>query len=106
MILVTTDSIQNMEITQTLGMVKGSSVKAKHLGKDIRAAGRTLIGGEMTYYTDLLNESRDNAVERMVTEAKKLGANAIINIRFNTAMVMQGSSEVLAYGTAVKVVQE
>ena len=103
MILTNTDFIPNREITQTLGVVKGSCVKSKHLGKDIRAAGRTLIGGEMTYYSELLSESRDTATKRMLDEAEALGADAVINIRYQTAMVMAGASEVLAYGTAVKI---
>lgn len=102
MIVTSTDYIPQKEIGAVLGIVKGSCVRAKHLGKDIRAAGRTLIGGEMTYYTDLLNESRDTANRRMVEEAKKLKADAVINVRFLTSMVMAGASEVLAYGTAVK----
>ena len=97
-----TDFITGKEITEILGLVKGSCVQAKHVGKDIRAAGRTLIGVEMTYYSELLSESRQIATERMIEEAKKLNADAVINVRFNTAMVMAGSSEVLAYGTAVK----
>ncbi len=78
-------------------------MRAKHLGKDIRAAGRTIIGGEMTYYSELLMESRDTATQRMMEESQKLGADAIINVRYQTAMVMSGASEVLAYGTAVKI---
>ncbi len=101
MILTTTDTIPNRDITQILGVVKGSCVKAKHIGKDIRAVGRAFIGREMTYYTDLLNESRDKATSVMIEEAEKLGADAIVNIRYQTSMLMQGASEVLAYGTAV-----
>jgi uncharacterized protein YbjQ (UPF0145 family) len=96
------DYIPNVEIGQVLGVVKGSCVRAKHVGKDIRAAGRTLIGGEMKYYSELLMESRETATARMMDEAKRLGADAIINVRYQTAMVMAGASEVLAYGTAVK----
>ena len=102
MIVTNIDHIPQKEIGALLGIVKGSSVRAKHLGKDIRAAGRTLIGGEMTYYSDLLNESRDTASKRMIEEAKKLKADAVINVRYQTSMVMAGASEVLAYGTAVK----
>ncbi len=103
MLLTTTEILPDTEISQTLGLVRGSCVRSKHLGKDIRAVGRTLIGGEMKYYTDLLNESRETAIKRMVEEAEQLGADAVINIRFTTSMVIQGSSEVLAYGTAVKI---
>jgi uncharacterized protein YbjQ (UPF0145 family) len=103
MMIVNIEKIPGREIKEVLGVVKGSCVRAKHVGKDIRAAGRTLIGGEMTYYSDLLIESRQTATDRMVAEAEKLGANAVINVRYQTAMVMAGSSEVLAYGTAVKI---
>ena len=102
MIIVNVDYIPDREIAQVLGLVKGSCVRAKHVGKDIRAAGRSLIGGEMKYYSELLMESRDTATKRMIGEAKKLGADAIINVRYQTAMVTVGASEVLAYGTAVK----
>ena len=102
MIVTTIDYVPQKEIGAVLGLVKGSCVRAKHLGKDIRAAGRTLIGGEMTYYSDLLNESRNTASKRMIAEAEKLKADAIINVRYQTSMVMAGASEVLAYGTAVK----
>jgi uncharacterized protein YbjQ (UPF0145 family) len=103
MMIVNIEKIPGREIKEVLGVVKGSCVRAKHVGKDIRAAGRTLIGGEMSYYSDLLIESRQTATDRMVAEAEKLGANAVINVRYQTAMVMAGSSEVLAYGTAVKI---
>ena len=102
MIVTNIDYIPKKEIRAVLGVVKGSCVRAKHIGKDIRAAGRTLIGGEMTYYSDLLNESRDTASKRMIEEAEKLNADAVINVRYQTSMVMAGASEVLAYGTAVK----
>lgn len=103
MIIANIDYIPDKEIEQVLGVVKGSCVKAKHVGKDIRAAGRTLIGGEMTYYSDLLNESRETATNKMIEEAQNMGADAIINVRYQTSMVMSGASEVLAYGTAVKI---
>jgi uncharacterized protein YbjQ (UPF0145 family) len=97
------DYIPEKDIDQILGVVKGSCVRAKHLGKDIRAAGRTMIGGEMTYYSELLTESREIATTRMTEEAEKMGADAIINVRYLTSMVMASASEVLAYGTAVKI---
>jgi uncharacterized protein YbjQ (UPF0145 family) len=103
LIISSIDYIPKKEIGEILGVVKGSSVRAKHLGKDIRAAGRTLIGGEMSYYSDLLSESREEATNRMTKEAQDLGADAIINVRFQTSMVMAGAAEVLAYGTAVKI---
>ncbi len=105
MILTTTDSVPGAAVIQILGVVKGSCVQAKHIGKDIRAVGRAFIGGEMKYYTDLLNESRDKAIQRMIVEATNWGADAIINIRLQTSMVIAGSAEVLAYGTAVKLKQ-
>lgn len=103
MIISNIDYIPEKEIAEILDLVKGSSVRAKHLGKDIRAAGRTLIGGEMSYYSELLSESREEAIKRMTQEAEKLGADAIINVRLQTSMVMAGAAEVLAYGTAVKI---
>jgi uncharacterized protein YbjQ (UPF0145 family) len=101
-IVTNIDHVPQKEIGAVLGIVKGSCVRAKHIGKDLRAAGRTFIGGEMTYYSDLLNESRDTASSRMIGEAEKLKADAIINVRYQTSMVIAGASEVLAYGTAVK----
>jgi uncharacterized protein YbjQ (UPF0145 family) len=101
--IVNIDRIPGKEIVEVIDVVKGSCVRAKHLGKDIRAVGRTLVGGEMKYYSDLLSESRKTATDRMIAEAEKLGANAVINVRYQTAMVMAGASEVLAYGTAVRI---
>jgi uncharacterized protein YbjQ (UPF0145 family) len=103
LIISNIDYIPGKEIAEILGVVKGSCVKAKHLGKDIRAAGRTIIGGEMAYYSELLTESREDATKRMTEEAEKLGADAIINVRYQTSMVMASASEVLAYGTAVRI---
>lgn len=103
MIISNIDYIPEKEIDTILGVVKGSCVRAKHLGKDLRAAGRTMIGGEMTYYSELLVESREIATQRMTEEGEKMGADAIINVRYLTSMVMASASEVLAYGTAVKV---
>lgn len=102
MIIVNTDTIQNREIIETLGYVKGSTIRAKHIGKDILAGFRMLVGGEMKEYGEMLNEARQIAVQRMVEEAEKMGANAIINLRFSTSAVMQGAAEILAYGTAVR----
>jgi uncharacterized protein YbjQ (UPF0145 family) len=103
MIISNIDYIPKKEIGEIMGVVKGSCVRAKHLGKDLRAAGRTMIGGEMTYYSELLAESREIATQRMTEEAEKMGADAIINVRYLTSMVMASASEVLAYGTAVKI---
>ena len=101
MLLTNTDFVPGKEIVEVKGLVKGTCVQARWMGKDIRAAGRAIIGGEMKYYTELLTNSRNKATKRMMEEASKLGANAVINIRYNTATVAQGSAEVLAYGTAV-----
>ncbi|HID74022.1 MAG TPA: YbjQ family protein [Thermoplasmata archaeon] len=103
MLLTTTDYVPDRKVVEVLGIVRGTCVRAKHIGKDLRAAGRTLIGGEMTYYSDLLRESRETAVQRMVEEAEALGADAVVNVRFHTSAVMAGAAEVLAYGTAVRV---
>ena len=102
MIISTTDYIANKKIKETLGIVKGSTVRAKHLGIDIMATLKQLVGGELKGYTEMVNAARDEAVKRMVEEAKKLKADAIVNVRFATSDVMQGSAEVMAYGTAVK----
>ena len=85
-----------------MGMVRGSSIRARHVGKDILATFRNLVGGEVHEYSKLLGESREQAVDRMIEEAEALGANAVIGIRFQTSMVMQGAAEMLCYGTAVK----
>lgn len=102
MLLVSTDKIQGRNITQTLGLVKGSTIRAKHLGKDIIAAIKMLIGGEIKEYTDMMEEARAQAIKRMVQNAEKIGADAVINVRFATSMVMSGAAEILVYGTAVK----
>ena len=102
MILVTTEHVPGQRETASLGMVRGSCVRARHIGKDILANFRNITGGEIHEYTKLLGESREQAVDRMIEEAEALGANAVIGIRFQTSMVMQGSAEMLCYGTAVK----
>ena len=101
MIITTTDQIEGKKIKKTIGMVKGSTIRAKHLGKDIMAAFRGMAGGEITEYTKMMAEAREEALQRMVEDAEKQGANAVISTRFMTAMVMQNAAEVLAYGTAV-----
>ncbi len=103
MILVNTENIPGKEIVETLGMVKGSTVRAKHLGKDVVAFLRHLVGGELKEYTQMMNEARDIALRMMKKEAEELGADAVINIRFTTSSIMQGASEMLVYGTAVKI---
>jgi len=102
MIIVTTDYVAGKKVKETLGIVKGSIIKARWFGRDIAAGLKTLIGGEIKSYTDLLIGARDEAISRMIQEAKKMKADAIINVRFATSDVMQGSAEMLAYGTAVK----
>jgi uncharacterized protein YbjQ (UPF0145 family) len=101
MILVNTDYISGKEI-ETLSLVKGSTVQSKHIGKDIGASFKTIVGGELTGYTEMLNEAREIAVQRMVAQAASMGADAIVTVRFATSAVMQGAAEVMAYGTAVK----
>lgn len=102
MIVVTTDYVPGYEIVETLGIVTGSIVNSKHLGKDIVAAFKTLAGGEIKSYTELLVESRNIALKRMIAEAEKLRADAVVGVRFGSSSVMQSAAEILAYGTAVK----
>ena len=101
MILVNTDYITGKEF-EMLGMVKGSTIQSKNVGKDITQSFKTLVGGELTAYTEMMNEARALATKRMTQEAEKLGADAIVNIRYASAAVMQGAAEVMAYGTAVR----
>ena len=101
MLLVNIDYIPGKEL-EVLGIVKGSMIQSKHLGNDIANRFKTLVGGELTSYTEMLNEARATATARMVKEAESLGADAIINIRYTSSSVMQGAAEALAYGTAVK----
>ncbi|MED4206031.1 YbjQ family protein [Neobacillus mesonae] len=101
MIIVTTDAIPGREIRDIIGMVKGSTVQSKHIGKDFMAGLKTIVGGEIKEYTDMLNEAREKAIERMVDEARNAGANAIVGMRLQSSSVMQGASEIIAYGTAV-----
>lgn len=102
MILVNTDFVQGYSVSETLGVVRGNTIRAKHLGKDIMASLRTLVGGEIKEYTEMLTEARNEALLRMETEARQLGADGVVNIRFMTSQVMAGAAEILAYGTAVK----
>lgn len=101
MILTTTEFIAGRTYS-TLGMVRGSTIQSKHIGKDIGASFKTIVGGELTGYTEMLNEAREIAVQRMVAQAASMGADAIVTVRFATSAVMQGAAEVIAYGTAVK----
>ncbi len=102
MILTSTDQVSGKEIRETIGLVKGNTIKAKHIGKDILAGLRNIVGGEIKEYTEALNDARETATERMVAEAEELGANAIVSVRYTTSQVMSGAAELLAYGTAVK----
>ena len=102
MITVTTETIPGCNIVSDLGVVTGNTVRAKHVGRDIMAGLKTLVGGEIRGYTEMLSEARAQALQRMADEAERMGADAVVNIRFTTSMVMQGMSEMLAYGTAVK----
>lgn len=105
MILTTSDKIPGKEIIETLGLVRGSTIKAKHIGKDILAALRSIVGGEIKEYTEALNEARELSTKRMLKEAEELGADAIVCIRFTTSQVMAGAAELLVYGTAVKLLK-
>ena len=103
MIVTTTDTIPNKEITEILGISRGSTVRARNIGRDIFAGLKNIVGGEISEYTRLQAESREQAMQRMEDDARKMGADAIINVRLTTAMIMQGTAEILAYGTAVKI---
>ena len=103
MIIATTESIPGKKIVKVLGIVKGNTIRARHVGRDIMAGLRNLVGGEITDYTKMMAESREQSLDRMIEEAEKLGANAVIGTRFITSSVMQGAAELLAYGTAVVV---
>lgn len=102
MILTNTDFVSGKEIKEMLGLVKGNTIQAKSIGKDIKAGLRHIAGGEIKEYTDMLAESREIALKRMKDKAEKVGADAVINIRFMTSAIMGGAAEILAYGTAVK----
>ena len=106
MLIVNTDFIPGYEVKEMLGIARGSTIRAKHVGKDIMARLRTVVGGEIKEYTDMIIESRAESVRRMTDQAEKMGANAIINVRFVTSQVMVGAAELLAYGTAVKIEPE
>lgn len=103
MILTNIESVPGKNIVEHYGVVSGSTVRAKHLGRDFMASLKNIVGGELKGYTELLQDSRNQAVERMTDQAKQLGANAVVNIRFATSSVAQGASELYVYGTAVRV---
>ena len=101
MIVTTSDTVKGREISQTIGLVKGSTIRARHLGKDIMAGLRGMVGGEISEYTKMMAEAREEAIQRMIEDAEKKGANAVVGMRFGTSMIMQNAAEVLAYGTGV-----
>jgi len=103
LIVVTTEQIEGKKVTETLGLVKGSTIRARHIGRDIMAGLRNVVGGEIKDYTVMLAQAREESLGRMIEQAEKMGANAIICTRFVTSMVMGGAAEMVAYGTAVKV---
>ena len=101
MILATSDCVADRPVLRTLGLARGSSIRSRHLGHDIMAGLRNMVGGEIPEYTKMLAEAREQALDRMVEEAETLGANAVLEVRFTTSMIMGGAAELLAYGTAV-----
>ena len=106
MILVNTENIAHKNIVKSLGLVKGNTIRARNVGRDIVAVFKNMVGGEIEEYTKLLGESREQALDRMTAEAEKLDANAVVNIRFSTSEIMNGAAEIMAYGTAVVVEDE
>lgn len=102
MIISTTENVPDKEIKEVLGIAKGSAVRARNIGRDLFAGLKSIVGGEIDEYTKLLSQSRDQAIQRMIADAQRMGADAVVNVRLTTSMVMQTTSEVLAYGTAVR----
>ncbi len=103
MLLSTTDKIEGKKIVKHLGLAKGNTIRARHIGRDIMAGLRNVVGGEISDYTKMMAESREQALDRMIEDAEKRGANAVVGMKFATSMIMQSASEILAYGTAVVV---
>ncbi len=101
MIISTSAQIEGKAIAKTIGLVKGNTIRARHIGRDIMAGLRGIVGGEISEYTKMMAQAREEAIQRMVEDAEKQGANAIVSMRFTTSMIMQNASEILAYGTAV-----
>jgi uncharacterized protein YbjQ (UPF0145 family) len=101
MIVTTSAHVEGKTIAKTIGLVKGNTIRARHLGRDIMAAFRGMVGGEITEYTKMMAEAREQAIQRMIEDAENKGASAIINTRFTTSMIMQNAAEILAYGTGV-----
>ena len=106
MITVTSDLIPGKKIVKTFGMVRGNTIRARHVGRDIMAGFRALVGGEIMEYTKLMAEAREQAIDRMKQEAERMGANAVVGLRFTTSVIMGGAAELLSYGTAVYVEEE
>jgi uncharacterized protein YbjQ (UPF0145 family) len=106
MIVTTTGTLPGRRIVRTLGLVRGNTIRARHIGRDIGAALRSMAGGEVKEYTKMLAEAREQAIDRMTDEAERLGANAVVEVRFSTSMVMTGAAEILCYGTAVVAEEE
>jgi len=102
MFLVTTEAVEGRQIEQVLGLVRGNTIRARHIGRDIMAGLRNIVGGEIKEYTRMLSQARDEAISRMVKEGEALGANAVLGVRFTTSQTMSGAAEILAYGTAVR----
>ncbi len=103
MIISTTENLPGFDIIEVIEIARGSTVRARHIGRDISAIFKSVVGGEIQEYTRLMAEAREHAIDRMIADAERLDADAIVNVRFATATVLQGSSEILAYGTAVKI---
>jgi uncharacterized protein YbjQ (UPF0145 family) len=103
LIITTSDQVEGKKITKTIGLVRGSTIRARHVGRDIMAGLRGLVGGEIVDYTKMMAEAREQAIRRMVEDAEKQGANAIVGMKFTTSMIMSNASEILAYGTGVVV---
>jgi len=101
MIVTTSEQVEGKTIARTVGLVKGSTIRARHLGKDIMAGLRGMVGGEISEYTKMMAEAREQAIQRMIEDAEKQGANAVVSMKFGTSMIMQNAAEVLAYGTGV-----
>jgi len=106
MIITNTESVPGKRLVEHYGLVQGSTIRAKNIGRDLMAGMKNLVGGELKGYTELLQESRDEAIERMVHQAEELGANAVVNVRFSTSSVAAGAAEILCYGTAVLLEKE
>ena len=101
MIITTADRVEGRAVTKTVGLVRGNTIRARHVGRDFKAVVKSVVGGEITDYTQMMTEAREQAIQRMVEDAEKKGANAVVGMRFSTSMIMQNAAEVLAYGTGV-----